>query len=219
MQKNRHQEESLVERFRRVLKESFDIDVDIDEEGEGIEVTTNVDATREGAHASLGRYSRRGSFDSFFDATADKVAGTEHGDLPSRTRRGSQGSAPNGHGKWRQRRARSDTEAQSYHQPQLPVRSRLNGASTRRLSGRYHAYQKRSASVSSHGSLQIRRNGIMTDTYTADNDAASSDYSERTTSLDLSSIQIPGINAPIPDERGGPLNRSDRFVPEPSTLR
>lgn len=216
MQKSRRQDEGLVERLRRVLKESFDIDIEVDEDGEGIEVTTNLDATRDGAHASLGRYSRRGSFDSFFDATADKIAGTEHGDLPSRTRRGSQRNAPNGDGRqWKQRRATSDTEARSYQHAQLPVRNRPNGIRQRSYSQQHTGNHTRNASISSRGSLQIRRNDAMENAYPGDNDATSSDFTDRTTSVDLSHVQIPGVNVPIPRAQNESSNQYDPFMPEP----
>lgn len=222
MQKHRRSGEELVPRFKRVLKDAFKIDVEIDEDGEGIEVTTNLDATRNGAQASLGRYSRRGSFDSFFDGTADKVAGTDYGDLPVRTRRGSQGGAPNGHVDRRsQRRSRSETEAHSYHLAPLPIRTRVNGkphgyTHRRTSSGQHRPLRRRSVSVSSRGSLQIRRDVSAGTSRYGDDDGYASEYTGRTRSLDLSNVQIPGVNAPIPDdEHESFADHRHQYIPEP----
>ncbi|KAF2850024.1 Sfi1-domain-containing protein, partial [Plenodomus tracheiphilus IPT5] len=218
MQRHRREGEDLVQRFGRVLKESFDIDVEINEDGEGIEVTTNLDATRNGAQASLGRYSRRGSFESFFDGTADKVAGTDYGDLSVRMRRGSHG-AMNGYDDLLDpRRTRSDSQARAYGQALLPVRNKLNGNALRRaVSGPHLSIRKRGASVSSRGNLQIRRVDPTAPSRNDDNDA-DSEFTDRTTSLDLSHIQIPGVNAPIPDDRQDSRRDSRdyyQYVPEP----
>lgn len=217
MQQHRRQGEDLVERFGRVLKESFDIDVEINEDGEGIEVTTNLDATRNGAHASLGRYSRRGSFESFFDGTADKVAGTDYGDSSVRTRRGSHGALNGYASEWERRRARSDSHAIAHGQTSLPVRNKVNGNPRRSVSGAHQSHRKRSASMSSRGSLQIRRNDHVIQSRNGGNDE-SSDFTDRTTSLDLSHVQIPGVNAPIPDDRHGSRQDSRdhlQYMPEP----
>ncbi|CAO2653104.1 Nn.00g025150.m01.CDS01 [Neocucurbitaria sp. VM-36] len=207
MQENRRKDEGLMERFKRVLGE-FNITFEIDEDGEGIEVTTNLDVTRHRTRNSARRHSRTGSFDSFFDGTADKVAGTDHGDLPLRTRRASQG-ALNGHdAKGSQRRTRSDTEAQ------LPVRNKVNGNTHRRSNtGQQQPNRKRSASVSSRGSLQIRRD-VQTWASRAGADDDDSEYTDRTTSLDISHVQIPGVNAPIPDDQHqSPYQQ--HYAPEP----
>jgi protein SFI1 len=204
MQEDRRHDEDIVQRFRRVLGE-LGIQVEVNEEGEGVEVTTNLDkmrdVTRNGAVTALGRYSRRNSFDSFFDGTADKVAGNDYGDLPVRPRRGSQADVPNGYAGYRsQRRVRSDTESHSYGQPVMPVRSKVNGyAHCRTSSAQQHPRQKRSASVSSRGSLQITRDRPIRPSRNDDYDVDDSDHTDHTTSLDLSHIQVPGINAPIPD--------------------
>jgi protein SFI1 len=217
MQEDRRHDEDIVQRFRRVLGE-MNIQVEVNEEGEGVEVTSNLDRTRDltrnGAVAALGRHSRRTSFDSFFDGTADKVAGTDQGDLPVRTRSGSNVGAPNGYRS--QRRVRSDTEAHSYKQAQLPVRSKVNGYAHRRTaSGQQQPRPKRSASVSSRGSLQIRRAGVTAASRVGDYDADDSDHTDRTTSLDLSHVQVPGINAPIPDIAHASSNQYQQYVPEP----
>ncbi|KAF2125940.1 Sfi1-domain-containing protein [Dothidotthia symphoricarpi CBS 119687] len=201
MQSQPRKEEGLVQRFRRVLSE-LGIDVEVDEDGEGIEVTTGLGGTtRHGGPVVLNgrpRYERRGSFDSFFDGTADKVAGLEEGETRPRTRRGSHDvPATNGYGV---RRAQSDTETHSYQQARLPVRNGVNGVNGyqhhRAGSGQY-----RRASVSSRGSLRIRRDGPVTAAQAQDNDGDDSEYTDRTTSLDLSRVQVPGVNAPIPDYR------------------
>lgn len=217
MQEDRRHGEDIVQRFKRVLGE-MNIQVEVNEEGEGVEVTSNLDKTRDptrnGAVAALGRHSRRNSFDSFFDGTADKVAGTDYGDLPGRARSGSNAGASNGYR--RQRRVRSDTEAHSYQHAQLPVRSKVNGYAHRRsASGQQQPRLKRSASVSSRGSLQIRREGVTATSRVGDYDADYSDHTDRTTSLDLSHIQVPGINAPIPDISHDSSHQYQQYVPEP----
>jgi protein SFI1 len=205
MQENRRDDEGLVQRFKRVLDE-MGIQVEVDEDGEGVEVTTDLNKTRNGAVAALGRHSRRGSFDSFFDGTADKIPGTHHADLPPRPRAGS-----NGYGNgWGGRRAASDTEGYSYQPGQLPSRNRVHRQSA---SGQQPGH-KRSASVSSRGSLQIRRDGITTTSRVGDYDADYSEPTDRTTSLDLSHVQVPGINAPIPYlSHESPQHQ--QYVPEP----
>jgi protein SFI1 len=216
MQEDRRHDEDIFQRFKRVLGE-LDIHVEVDEEGEGVEVTSNLDKTRDpmrnGAVAALGRHSRRSSFDSFFDGTADKVAGNDYGDLPVRARSGSNVGAPKGYRS--QRRVRSDTEAHSY-QPQLPIRNKVNGYAHRRsASGQQQPRLKRSVSVSSRGSLQIRREGVTATSRVGDYDADFSDRTDRTTSLDLSHIQVPGINAPIPDISHNSSHQYQEYVPEP----
>lgn len=190
MQENRRKDEGLMQRFKRVLGE-FNITFEIDEDGE---VTTSLDATRNRTRNSVGRYSRRGSFDSFFDGTADKIAGTDYGDLPVRSRRASQDALNGRSARGSQRRTRSETEIS------LPFRNKVNGNTHRRsASGQYQSNRKRSASVSSRGSLQIHRD-VQTWNSRASGKDDGSEYTDRTTSLDLSHIQIPGVNAPIPDD-------------------
>ncbi|KAF1918950.1 Sfi1 spindle body protein-domain-containing protein [Ampelomyces quisqualis] len=200
MQEHRRDNEDIVQRFQRVLGD-LNIQIEVDEEGEGVEVTANLDKprdqTRNGAVAALGRHSRRSSFDSFFDGTADKVPGTAHGDVPLRIRSRSNAGTHGGHRS--QRRVRSDTEAHSYQQLQIPIRSR----------------PKRSASVSSRGSLQIRRDAPIGTARTGHYDADDSDQTDRTTSLDLSHIQVPGINAPIPKTSHASTHQQQPYVPEP----
>lgn len=216
MQKNRRKDENLIQRFKRVLQDSFGIEIEIDEDGEGIEVTTHLDATRHRAHVSTGRQSRRGSFDSFFDGTADKVPGTDHGDLPVRTRRGSQGAPHGHHDRWSKRGTRSDTELQQYQQAPLPNRTRLNGNAYRQsTSGSHQPIRKRSASVSSRGSLQIRRDGQVRTSRGVDDEVDDSEFTDRTDNFDLSHVQIPGLNAPIPSDQHDPTHRHQQRVPEP----
>ncbi|OAL53072.1 Sfi1-domain-containing protein [Pyrenochaeta sp. DS3sAY3a] len=217
LQGQRRKDEALVQRFMRVLKDSFGIEVDIDEDGDGIEVTTSLDTARNGARNRLGRYSRRGSFDSFFDGTADKVAGSDYVDMPLRPRRASQGHAPR-NGDYR-RRATSDTEVISYQHANLPVRNRVNGyphpaQSARRRSNSQQPTRKRSTSVSSRGSLQIRRYGDTGHSRAADDEAEESEYSDPSFGLDLSHIQIPGINAPIPESQHQSPREHLQFFPE-----
>lgn len=230
MQEYERDGEDLMSRLFRVVKEGFGLDAELDDE-EVASVPKHPEATRRGAQASLGRYSRTGSFDSFLDGTADKVAGTDYGDLAVRPRRVSQQDGPNGYGnKGSHRRATSDTEAHSYRPAQLPARTRVNGTAPRRTSsGPQPPVHKRSASVSSRGSLRIRRGGPTHSYRTGTHDADESDFTDRTASLDLSSIQIPGVNAPIPnDPYDSPHQRRLRqseqqpqhqqYVPEPFRL-
>lgn len=214
MQEARRHDEDIVQRFQRVLGE-MNIQVEVNEEGEGVEVTTNLDNARDqmrnGAVAALGRHSRRGSFDSFFDGTADKIAGTEFGDLPVRTRRGSDVLAGNRNA----RRVQSDTTAQSYHHAQLPYRGGMNGYAHRRTGSGQQPRHKRSASVSSRGSLQIRRDAPTGTTRNGLYGADESDHTDRTTSLDLSHIQVPGINAPIPDVTFDSPQQRDQYALDP----
>jgi len=217
MQEDRRHDESLVQRFKRVLDE-MGIQIEVDGEGEGVEVTTDLskarDATRNGAVAALGRHSRRGSFDSFFDGTADKVAGTDYGDLPLRARGGMNTGAL--YANWRSnRRAASDTEGYSYQPGQLPLRNRVNGHAHQRSLSRQQPSQKRSASLSSRGSVQIRRDGVTNTSRVGDYDADDSEHTDRTTSLDLSHVQVPGINAPIPAISHDTSPHHQQYVPEP----
>jgi protein SFI1 len=185
-----------------VLRDYFEITVGFGDEGDDIEPAVELDAARQGAQAGSGRLPRTTSFDSFLDATADKIAGTDHGDLALHPSRQSQQGARNDHGnRPNRRRVASDTEARSYHQAELPTRNRVNGIAPRRAtSGPQKPPHKRSASVSSRGSLQITRGGQPLTYKTVDDDADEDSFTDRTTSLNLSQIQIPGVNAPIPDE-------------------
>jgi protein SFI1 len=76
--------------------------------------------------------------------------------------------------------------------------------------------------------LQIRRSGPTETHRTGTHDADESDFTDHTASLDLSSIQIPGVNAPIPnDPYDSPHQRRlqqsrqtqhQQYVPEPFQL-
>lgn len=203
--------EDLLSRFQRVLRDYFDITVGYGDEGDDIEPAAGLDATQKGTQAGSGRLPRTTSFDSFLDVTADKVAGTDHGDLALRPNRQPQQQAPNGHGSRPNRqRATSDTEAHSYHQAGLPIRNRVNGiAPQRATSGPQRPPHKRSASASSRGSLQIRRGGQPL-TYRPIDDADQDSSTDHNTSLDLSNIQIPGVNAPIPNEPYRPARQQSQ---------
>lgn len=215
MQEDKRKNEGLVQRFQRVLGD-LGIQVEVNEDGEGVEVTSNLERTRNesrnGAAAALGRYSRRNSFDSFFDGTADKVAGVEYGDLPVRPRGASHGGLTNGVGKDKHRRANSVTEAPSY---QLPYRARRDWNGRRPSASGQQRTRGRSVSVSSRGSLQIRREDSIGPRHGGNYEEDESDYTDRTTSLDLSHVQVPGINAPIPNVGREPLQELHHFAPEP----
>lgn len=70
-----------------MLKESFNINIEINKDREGIKVITNLDATRNRAHASLRRYLRRGSFNLFFNSIVNKIIGINYSNLLLRIRR------------------------------------------------------------------------------------------------------------------------------------
>jgi protein SFI1 len=192
-------DEELVDRFRRLLAEQG-IQVEIDPEGEGVEVTTNLDnarRTQSGSTQNILRpgFSRRGSLESFFDGSADKVPGMDTGELPVRSRRPSRpasdtGGLPN-------RRERSVSAARVPIQTQLPMRGRASGQANRRATSETLADRpKRNSSISNRESLRIHRD-IDTGTRQSDYEG---DYSEPTDSFDRSHIQIPGVNAPLPEE-------------------
>ena len=231
MQKDRRRDESLMERFHRVLGE-FEIVVE-NEDSEG-EITqdpgypANFEAqtvarsdarSRSAAQAALGhadRLTRRGSFESFFDGSADKVAGSEIRDMPRNNRRGSLSYAPNG--VRAKRRSTSDTEALRFHQAQLPIRVRATRQASRRVSSGQYQGRRRNASVSSRASLRIRRDAYTMASQPMDYEQAETEYTDRTTSLDLSRVQVPGVNAPIPNDQydlHDSTHYYQQFVPEP----
>lgn len=227
MQKDRRRDEDLVQRFQRVLAE-FDIVVDVNSEGEGVESTSNANyGTRSGGSTAapvsvqggVRGLTRRGSFESFFDGTADKVAGSEVKDASSSRRKGPLGHAPNGVPA--KRRSTSDTEALGFQKAQLPIRTRVNEQAHRSsTSGQYNGRQ-RNASISSRGSLRIRREFHTMASQQRDFEGTESGFTDRTTSLDLSRVQVPGVNAPIPDEQKNHYDQHDsthyyqQFLPEP----
>ncbi|KAL6158122.1 hypothetical protein ACJQWK_07563 [Exserohilum turcicum] len=215
LQHHEREGEDFLTRFQRVLRDYFEITVGWGEDAEDAEPAVDPDATRREAQPSLGRYTRTGSFDSFLDGTADKVAGTDHGDLAVRPARAPQQGAPDDHGNnSNRRRATSDTEAHSYHQAGLPIRHRINGIAPRRAtSGPQQPAHKRSASVSSRGSLQIRRGGQPAPYKAGIDDADDDSFTDHTASLDLAKVQIPGVNAPIPDGPYQPLQQPQQQRP------
>jgi protein SFI1 len=199
MQEDRDDEdEGLVDRFQKVLAK-MGILVELDPEGEGVEVTTNLDdlgSGRVSTQNSLGRKSRRGSFDSFFDGVADKVAGTEYGELPYRSRRGSLVASDVGD-KRHKKRSNSDSGARAQIHGQIPIRGRSGYTNRRSASEGIASRPRRSGSVSSRGSLRIYRDGYTGTQQLTDYD---DDESVHTDSFDRSHIQIPGVNAPLPGQ-------------------
>ncbi|KAF2275367.1 Sfi1-domain-containing protein [Westerdykella ornata] len=197
--------EELVDRFQRLLA-AQGIQVEIDPEGEGVEVTTNLDIAAESGPIAtrnavpLAR-SRRGSFESFFDGSADKVPGTEY-DLPVRSRRLSVAASDTGE----TRDARRMRPGLAGHAPlprQLPFRGRVSTEEHRRAASVDYASQRRlrrTGSVDSRGSLRIRRDE---DTGIQDLGDGEGEFSDHTDSFDRSHVQIPGVNVPLPDAGGG----------------
>ncbi|KAJ4324628.1 hypothetical protein N0V94_001198 [Neodidymelliopsis sp. IMI 364377] len=223
MQKDRRRDENVVERFQRVLNE-LGILIEVDSDGDGVEFTSDayLGATRGGEEIApsiqdgTGRLGRRGSFESFFDGTADKIAGSEYKDASRSKRRGSLSGAPNA--LLSRRRSRSDTEAPGYLRARLPIRNRGAGQGHRGATSGQHQSRQRNASVSSRGSLRIRRSASTMASQQRDHDATDSEFTDRTTSLDLSRVQVPGVNAPIPDDAHDQYDSTDyyqQFVPEP----
>ncbi|KAF2175704.1 Sfi1-domain-containing protein [Zopfia rhizophila CBS 207.26] len=191
---------SLVERFRRLLA-GMGIDVECDPEGEGIEeITRHLDNVGvNGAPQSLGgatpakAQSRRGSFDSYFNGARDKTGDMDTGqERQASSRRGSRGTAS--YLKDR-RRARSQSQAHSQLLARLPIRSRENGNGRGRTVPDNVPSRPRPNSVSSRGSLEIQRDVYAGAHGFGDYDG---DESEQTDIFDLSHVQIPGVNAPIP---------------------
>ncbi|KAH6633629.1 Sfi1 spindle body protein-domain-containing protein [Boeremia exigua] len=233
MQQDRRTDESLVERFHRVLAE-FEIVVDEESDGDNTgdaEVGDTRDTqknARKGAHnkvvaqavlAHSERLTRRGSFESFFDGSADKVAGSEVKDVPRSKRRGSLSHALDG--MLAKSRSTSDTEALRLQRAQLPIRARIDGQAQRPDWSRQYHGRRRNGSISSRASLRIRRDANTIASRQRDHERADSEYTDRTTSLDLSRVQVPGVNAPFPDnhyeQRGhhDSIHYYQQFVPEP----
>lgn len=215
MQADRRQGEELMERFQRTLG-ALDISFKVREEGEGIEVSTELDEAAHAEDATGGRHERRGSFESFFDGSADKIAGSTDGGPHSivHSRSGSHGAARVGEAnRWKKWRSRSDTDAPSYTHAQLPIRARVNERSNRRTASEQNRPRhRRGTSASSRGSLHIRRNGQTGTSQFTDYDADDSEHTDATADLDISNIRIPGVNAPIPDVQH---ERVRSYVPEP----
>ncbi|KAF2875658.1 Sfi1 spindle body protein-domain-containing protein [Massariosphaeria phaeospora] len=198
-------DESLVERFKRTLADQR-IFVEFDPEGEGIERTSNVDtAPLNGGPSTQNalerKPERRGSLDSFFDGSADKVAGTDAGqELPVRSEHASRGALAGAvDRRQEQRRSRSDTDAQLHVHGELPIRNRVNGHGNHRATSEQQPpNHRRNGSVSSRGSLQIQKNGQVGALQHASYDADDSEHTAQTHNFDLDNIRIPGVNAPIP---------------------
>jgi protein SFI1 len=204
-------EPSFVKRFQNVL-ETVGFTVDCNSDGEGIEHTTELnlpadeDTTRNGLENQFAVRipSRRGSFDSFFDGTADKIAGTES-EVPIRVRRGSRDVASDVGGYANKRRSRSDSDARAQFVGQMPFRNG-NGVNGNRTGNRRTTYeqvktlpQQRRGSASTRGSIRIHRNGVTVSRQLGEYDAEDeSEQTEQTDSFDVSHVIIPGVNAPIP---------------------
>ncbi|KAF2713023.1 Sfi1-domain-containing protein [Pleomassaria siparia CBS 279.74] len=203
MQQN-EEEPSFVKRFQHLLAD-MNIHVDVDSEGEGVEVTSIVeDTTRNGGHSSQKAIripSRRGSFDSFFDGTADKVAGTENlREIPLRARRGSRDAVSDTGGLREKRRSRSDSASRGLFFNQLPMSNGINAninGNRRSASDQGNPPPHRRSPVSTKGSIKITRNGD-TNRHLGDYDGGESEQTDYTNSFDASNIRIPGVNAPIP---------------------
>ena len=198
MQKDRRRDENVVERFHRVLAE-FEITVDEASEDEGVDVTRDLRNGGSIAQGGTRGLTRQGSFESFFEGTAVKVAGSDVRRASRSKRRGSTGRAPNE--VLAKRRSTSDTEALRLQQMRLPIRTRVNGQARRKVSSGQYQGRQRNASISSRGSLRIRRDVNATASRHRDYEGTDSGFTDRTTSLDLSRVQVPGVNAPIPDDR------------------
>ncbi|KAF2267233.1 Sfi1-domain-containing protein [Lojkania enalia] len=202
--------EGLVEKFQRLLAE-MGIQVQCDPEGEGIEEITKsgLDSQRSGRQNPVGTVLlRRGSFDSFFDRTANNIPGIEPGsEKPKYARRGSRGAMSDTGEARNKRRSRSQTEARAHLLRQPPIRNPINGNNRRTVSNNIQSRPHRSASVSSRGSLRIQRNGHSTTHQFGDYNR---DESEHTDSFERSHIQIPGVNAPIP---GAVYGSSQPYMP------
>ncbi|KAF1994680.1 Sfi1-domain-containing protein [Amniculicola lignicola CBS 123094] len=180
----------LPHQFKDTL-DGMGIQVDWDDEDEGIQdITRNLNiGPSDGRVASqyvprLPRHpdaaestrSRRASFDSYLDNTLDNVPGVDSGALDFGGNR-------------RSRSAELSSE--------LPLRRRTNGTRGRRsVSNTPASNHRRSFSASSHGTMELHRNDHANYQSSV---GYSGDESEHTDSLDHGFIQIPGVNAPIPE--------------------
>jgi protein SFI1 len=181
MQRDERDDEGLEERFQRVLGELGWSG--INEDGELRDATSDLgDATRAERADAFGRgRERSGSFDSFFDGSADKIAGPTDAAQDAQLRDTD---------RWKQRRSLSDTEAHSYASAQLPLRSKVNG------------YAHPPASQPQPGDY---------DAYDSDHTAPTANITDE---INNSNVQIPGVNAPIPDSH--PRHAQvQSYVPEP----
>ena len=117
MQGRQKRGESLVQRYQRVMKDDMHINVEVNENGDGVDVTTPFRITTTGARTRFRGNRRHGSFDSFLDGSADKIAGpTDTGvGLPYRARRSSDGATKTGV---------LEAQALAQHHGRLPIRTR-----------------------------------------------------------------------------------------------
>lgn len=203
-----HGEVGLMERFQQVLgRMGISVEVEDGEtEGLGLGSGANMGLRGErGEEMGERRRDRTGSFDSFLDGVADKVPG----ELPFRSRRGS--GAASDTGMVEKRRSTSASGTGSRALGRLPIRTiGINGNRTRRTaSDNIGSRPRRSASVSSRASLRIYRDG---DTGTQQLGDYDGDDSDQTDSFDRSNIQIPGVNAPLPEAAYG--QAQDYAAPE-----
>ncbi|KAF1979290.1 Sfi1-domain-containing protein [Bimuria novae-zelandiae CBS 107.79] len=215
-------DEGLVQRFRRVMGE-IGFDLEYDEEGEGFEFTSVLEGTSTGArNAPPPAPVRRGSLDSLLDGSADKVAGTMdvgHA-LVRRDRRPSDATGQSDIGTWWQkRRTRSDTAlgSNAAHQSRLPHRNIINPVAHQEplVSQQYRPRDGRIASLPDGEHFGAQRDSITGPAQSGGSDFEGSDHTGATADLDPSSIYIPGVNAPIPDQD---RRSTYHYEPEPFHL-
>lgn len=215
----KREHEGLIPRFRRVL-DDIGIVVEVNEDGEGIELTTELEGVSTGAqYATSPAHPRRSSLDSLLDGSADKIAGTIDVaiDNPLRSRRLSR--APELEAGWRgKRRSQSDTEVETYTHAHLPIRAGMNGFANQRANfDHYKRNHRRTASASTLASPQLQANGPFVSAHIHENDGDDSEHTDYTAEFDLANVQIPGINAPIPDTNANQPH-GQQYVPEPFHL-
>ncbi|KAJ4304653.1 hypothetical protein N0V90_000179 [Kalmusia sp. IMI 367209] len=196
------EDEGLMQRFRRVCGE-LDIDVEVNEDGSGVEITTELEDASTRVQPVLRPLPKRhASLDSFLDGSADKIAGTTQ-ELPLRSRSSSGATS------------HVDAEAGAYAQAQMPYRPRSHAAMYERrrtAPNSYGSQNGRGASIVDRKSPRIREGGIKGTSQFGDYDADDSEHTDGTTDLDLGNVQIPGLNAPYPEIHQRP---SQQYEPEP----
>ncbi|PVI04073.1 Sfi1-domain-containing protein [Periconia macrospinosa] len=203
MQDRQRRGENLVQRYQRVMQD-IHITVDVDENGDGVDVTTPFRiATKEALtrEPQSRGYRRHGSFDSFLDGSADKIAGpTDTGTgLPYRSRRSSDGATETGV---------LEAQALVQHQGRLPIRTRKDvnpNRGRRASSGQQKPPPRVAGSVTGHDNLRVQRS---VQPQPSGSDAESTSTSE----FDFSSVQIPGVNSPIPNVL---YQQTQSYAPEP----
>lgn len=212
------QDEGLVQRFKRVMGD-IGFDLEYDEEGEGFEFTSVLEAST-AAQAPTPARVRRGSLDSLLNASAEKVAGTmDIGyNLPYRSRRSSDATGRSDIGSWWQkRRSRSVTDADArnqaqphsaFHEGKIPTSRQSQLANLRRNVREY----SRGTSLSDRAPASPRKDGFIRTSHFEDYDLDDGDLTGDSAEFDHSNIYIPGVNAPIPDET---QDASFRYEPEP----